>query len=493
MLNFVSICPSCEKEFEEDSTICSICTEKIERDSEPEYLQKIRVDVELKKNIVCIGGAGAGKSTILRKIAQQLRNDQSDKPICFDILGPTGNSAINVEGITYHTLFGWRKQGSGGGLFFNVSSKVLSDPTSSQSMLLSKITEPRYKSRYKRIAELDSLIFDEFSMISSAHFESMNRVCQLVRGNSSPFGGIQIILFGDPFQLRPVMGEYPFASKAWDSMNFLSHELVGDRLHRFTTAEFSDMTRMIRLGIISKPVVEKFEERNLEPPKKIMELYFTNKEVDLSNQGEYDKIDAQEYLYPSLLVSRYTLTKPNDKKFKIETIRSEDKNDEVIYSSCNSSETFSTPDERKLHIYDLLQVILNKHGKQISQQLDKDLEEFKKNLKKVYGENFMCIKFKPNTRVFCTVNTKEEGELLYANGTTGTVKECHPDHVILELDDGRILPIYYKSIDHNRRLTLDRDHIIDLKFSFRHIPLRLGYSVSFNRAQGMTINMVRVR
>jgi hypothetical protein len=513
MIKFVIKCDSCENTFEENINKnvlqCLQCVAKkvreIERLQEPLYIKKIKADILLRKNIVCIGPAGSGKSYALREITKEL--DESDIPIYFDVICPTGNSALNVSGITYHTLFGWRKHCSGD-LFFNISSKSLSNKDYDNDILKNKINEPRYKACFKRILELEILIFDEFSMISNVHFQSMNRICQLIRNSSEAFGGIKLILFGDPFQLRPIMGEYLFVSEEWDYLNFTVHELEMEHMYRFVTSEFSDMTRMLRLGIISDKVIEKFQERLVESPKKIMELYFTNKDVDISNQSEYDKINMEESFYTSSLIAKYNITRSSDKKFKIEVIRhnfvgnmllsevNNKEDGECVYSSCNSINVFNNPDDKVSFFSNTLKSVLNTYRDQITKYIVKDLTEFSKNLKNVYGENFMKIKIKPGTRVICTVNNKEDGQIIYANGTTGIVKECLKDSVILELDDNRVITIFYKTIEHTRRFNLqsatDYNYTIDLKFSFQHIPLRLGYACTISKAQGMTMDMVKI-
>jgi hypothetical protein len=239
MINFTSSCISCSVTFdpvEADSTLkimslynldladeklgqdalCSRCLIKKEREQDPAYLQKIRNAVDDGLNICCVGAAGSGKSIILKKISQQLRF--KSPPIIFEVLCPTGCSAVNVDGITLHSLFCWSSYGKsahGFGQFFGMSCSALAGGKISNENVEEKLLKPmpRYRAAVKRIKELGAMFFDEFSMISGEHLKAMDRIAKAIKGDwSKPFGGIQILMFGDPFQNLPPRGKAPFSS-----------------------------------------------------------------------------------------------------------------------------------------------------------------------------------------------------------------------------------------------------------------------------------------
>lgn len=151
---FIRDCETCKEEFKERNSqhkICDICLEKNQINQLPEY---IRLSLNENKNISLIGPAGCGKSFYIKLIALWMNHNKK----IFDILCPTGSSAINVNGITYHSVFGYRPLGISG-LFFNININNILNMTSDE--LHNKLKNPRYRSCYNRIKQLDCIIFDE--------------------------------------------------------------------------------------------------------------------------------------------------------------------------------------------------------------------------------------------------------------------------------------------------------------------------------------------
>lgn len=101
------------------------------------------------------------------------------------------------------------------------------------------------------------LIIDEISMVDGAYFEKIEKVARAVRGNDKPFGGIQLILCGDFFQLPPVCKPKPgeskappirfcFQTKVWDECRLLNFELK--KVHRQSDQKFVSILNRIRIG-----------------------------------------------------------------------------------------------------------------------------------------------------------------------------------------------------------------------------------------------------
>lgn len=469
---FMRECSLCRKDFTESIQIQSICNECQDKKIVEEIPRDIHNYLTNNKNFCLIGPAGCGKSYMIKSISVFLNMNQK----LFDILCPTGTSAINVNGVTYHSVFGFRPLGISG-LFFNLNiNNIL---TLSDDILLSKLKNPRYRSCYNRIKQLDCIIFDEFSMIQHSHVDCMNRICGLIKECvDKPFGGIQIIFVGDPFQMRPVMGDYPFNSKCWDNLGLEYYELVSTKLPRFCTEEFSDITRMIRLGLISSYILEKFKTQTKDPPNKIIELYYTNKDVNDSNTTEYKNINNKEYEYPSNLSVSYVI---NDIGVRLSV-----RDDKLITGECSLD--FNDDYNNQYNL------IIKEHGTNIKKLVDKNIQEFTKNLTNIYGTDYMLLKFKPETRIISTINCKQEesNEYLYVNGSTGEIMECMEKTVKVKFDNDRTLIIEYKNIEFTRRIKITETLYIDITIKFYHIPLRLGYSFSYNRAQGTTLDTVLI-
>jgi ATP-dependent DNA helicase PIF1 len=122
------------------------------------------------------GRAGTGKSTLLEKF-----REEADRPVV--VLAPTGVAALNVHGQTIHSFFK---------LFPNAS---LDDAKSSA----------RRDKRKELFASLTELVIDEISMVRSDLLDCMNVFLQQIRGDRRPFGGVRMVLFGDLYQLPPVV------------------------------------------------------------------------------------------------------------------------------------------------------------------------------------------------------------------------------------------------------------------------------------------------
>ena len=466
MIRFINKCVLCEDDIElEDELLeqekCLKCLKIEERNRETDFFKNLRNSIKSQDNLLLIGPGGSGKSEAIKKITDQLQMENK----FFEIVSPTGNAAINCGGITLHTLFGFRKPNKTD-LFFNVSTRNLIDPLVDDGNIKSKISNPVFRGLIKRIKSLDCLIFDEFGMISDVHFQSLHRLCKIIKSVDKPFGGIQICLLGDPFQLKPISGNYLFKADCYKQLNLKIIEFNVEQLYRFDTLEFSDMTRLLRLGIISQNVYEKLKNRILEPEQKIMEIHYSNKAANITNKKEYDLLQNQETVYEGKLSTR------------------------IFVSSLNPSIKIEITDENCKNIFPSeYELINNQFGDFIKSQKTKEIENMKKSLNKTYGEDYMTCKLKPLARIVCTMNHKEEGKLIYSNGSTGFVKECHKDFVIIEKDVSKEnIKIQTKFLENNRRILLDNNYILDIKIKFEHIPLRLGYSSTIHKVQGMTMN-----
>ena len=126
-----------------------------------------------RKNLFVTGRAGTGKSTLL----QLFRKTTEKKQV---VLAPTGVAALNVRGQTIHS-------------FFNFPPRLF-DP--------SQIKMGKNK---KLMKELEVIIIDEISMVRADIIDAIDYVLRVVRNNNKPFGGVQLVVFGDLFQLPPVV------------------------------------------------------------------------------------------------------------------------------------------------------------------------------------------------------------------------------------------------------------------------------------------------
>lgn len=152
----------------------------------PEFLQAWNLLRNTSRSVFLTGKAGSGKSTFLRYIVDHIR-----KP--HVVLAPTGIAATNVRGMTLHS-------------FFQIPLRPVppDDPDYSLSRIGRKVKLTREKVQLLRKLEL--IVIDEISMVRADIIDFIDRLLRNVRGRRhEPFGGCQMLLVGDIFQLEPVV------------------------------------------------------------------------------------------------------------------------------------------------------------------------------------------------------------------------------------------------------------------------------------------------
>jgi len=146
-----------------------------------------------RDNIFVTGRAGTGKSTLLNYLSWNTSKQ-------LVISAPTGVAALNVGGQTIHSLF-------------RLPIGVIADHDIDQSAELKKL-----------LNTIDTLVIDEVSMVNADLLDAIDRSLRQARQRKNEaFGGVQVVLFGDPYQLAPVPGEgdeRAYFADRYDSMWF---------------------------------------------------------------------------------------------------------------------------------------------------------------------------------------------------------------------------------------------------------------------------------
>jgi len=181
-----------------------------------------------RENLFVTGRAGTGKSTLLNHLAH---NTSKQIVIC----APTGVAALNVGGQTIHSLF-------------RLPIGVIADHELEQNDQLRKL-----------LNTIETLVIDEVSMVNADLLDAIDRSLRQARQRKrEPFGGVQVVLFGDPYQLAPVPGDpderayfedryrsiWFFDALVWQETDLTIYELTS--IHRQHEDEFKYMLNAVR-------------------------------------------------------------------------------------------------------------------------------------------------------------------------------------------------------------------------------------------------------
>ena len=156
---------------------------------------------------------------------------------------------------------------------------------------------------WKRYEKTKVLVIDEISMLHPRMFDALDRLAQGMKGNSEPFGGMQVVLSGDFFQLPPIVRNgddisYVDSSRAWDSMDIRTCYL--DTQFRTEDMTLEGILGEIRDDSISTQTQEYFESIvGIKRKKKfnVTRLYTHNMDVDSVNERELDKLGGNLEAY----------------------------------------------------------------------------------------------------------------------------------------------------------------------------------------------------
>ena len=230
-----------------------------------------------REHIFVTGRAGTGKSTLLEYLAW---NTSKQLVIC----APTGVAALNVGGQTIHSLF-------------RLPIGVIADHEIEQSAELKKL-----------LNAIETLVVDEVSMVNADLLDAMDRSLRQARQRpNEAFGGVQLVLFGDPFQLAPVPGDgderayfadryrsiWFFDARVWDETDLTIYEL--GTIHRQHELEFKQLLNAVRHGQVTAEMAGRLNSVGARPSPDdgTITLATTNATVTRINQGALGRLPGR--------------------------------------------------------------------------------------------------------------------------------------------------------------------------------------------------------
>jgi ATP-dependent DNA helicase PIF1 len=336
-------------------------------------------------NYLITGAGGSGKSTLIHSLSNFFDGVMIK-------VAPTALAALNINASTAHKIFGLD-----------------------------------LKKEYAAVLKSDSfqiLVLDECSMIRSDKLQEIDWTLKKYKNNNLPFGGVQVLMFGDPLQLSPVVkqderklllqhykSEFFFDSQAFIEANFEHIKL--EAVYRQTDEELKNKLENIRLGINDKETLDYFNVRcynNQHASNKdnVLQLCATNHEVDMINS--------------------YGLN-----------------------------------------------------------QLNTPIKTFKAVRRGLFKETPVAeeVSLRVGAKVMICVN---HSELKYVNGSQGIIKKLYRNGADIELDNGEEVNIECNTwYNYEPYLSKKTGRIEDRVIGeYRQLPLKLAYALTGHKSQGQT-------
>ncbi len=255
-----------------------------------------------KDHFYITGKAGSGKSTLLAYFRSVTQKNTA-------VLAPTGVAAIRVKGQTIHSFFGF-------------PPKVI------QTRHIKKVRQ------VELIQNLETLIIDEISMVRADVFDAIDYSLRVHRKKlTQPFGGVQLVVFGDLFQLPPVVnmdesslleriypnGQFFFHSNIFQDAQFKTLELQS--IYRQTDDHFIYLLNAVRDGSITSSQIDNLNNslvENFEMDEGKIILTTTNARASSINQNYLKQLSSEEFSYRAQATGQfYKELFPTDEVLKL--------------------------------------------------------------------------------------------------------------------------------------------------------------------------------
>lgn len=259
----------------------------------PEFQKTLDLLENTDKSVFITGRAGTGKSTLLDYFRHNTRKN-------VVVLAPTGVAALNVEGQTIHSFFSFKPD-----------------------ITVDKVKK-LHPQKQKLIRNLDALIIDEISMVRADLLDCVDRALRLNRDFPDlPFGGLQMILIGDLYQLPPVVteSEEPIFSLHYDSPYFFSARVFQDenfdlefieleKVFRQKDADFLELLNAIRNRSVTEEQLSRLNARCLpdfrpENNEFYITLTSTNEAADQINEEKLNQLPGKIHYYEGLIEGEF--------------------------------------------------------------------------------------------------------------------------------------------------------------------------------------------
>lgn len=349
-------------------------------------------------NVFVTGKAGSGKTTFLKYLIANCGKN------CI-VTAPTGVAAINAGGVTLHSMFG-----------------IPFGPITPYDKLENRFSE--YKTEL--LLRLRLLIIDEISMVRPDILDTIDRKLRWVCECDEPFGGVQVIMFGDLFQLPPVIKKQDreILSNYYDDFFFFNAQVF-----KRTGFHVVELTTIFR----------QTEPEFINVLNHIRDYRVTSEELDVLSELKDRKASNNydgEYIH--ICTHRVDVEKINTEKLG----------------------------NQDIHTYDV-----NMQGDFPESSVPCDLH----------------LKLRIGARIMALVNDPMKG---YYNGMLGVVTALENDYIKARMDNGSFIKFERYTWSNMRYALKDNEIVKEEIGSCTQFPLTLAWAITIHKSQGLTFDKI---
>ncbi len=259
------------------------------------------------KSVFLTGKAGTGKTTFLRNLPNITRKRMA-------VVAPTGVAALNAGGVTIHSFFQLPLTPyipEGADVSFVTKDEDGNAVREQFRMSGNKI---------KLLRSLDLLVIDEISMVRSDLLDAVDSVLRHYRRSSLPFGGVQLLMIGDLYQLTPVVKEeewriisrfyrspYFFDSNALKKVDYVTVELT--HIFRQQDDVFISILNQIRTNTLTSESLAVLNSRvstnTADDDEQNIRLTTHNNDANGINTSKLDALEGQEYKFEADIIDNF--------------------------------------------------------------------------------------------------------------------------------------------------------------------------------------------